>query len=158
MFFNTSRFLSVFAVLLGAVYYANASSVGSSIVSNYCDFPIYVWVVDDTSVSNRYDLQNGDSFCEEYDGAGVALKVSNQTDALANGLPMTIFAYSLDKASNKVWYDLSGVNGDAFSGHRVALQPNSSQCAGTVWPNGTKENPMAGVVCPAQNDLVLSVC
>ncbi|GKZ82079.1 hypothetical protein AnigIFM60653_011991 [Aspergillus niger] len=138
-----------------------ASAVGSAIVQNNCTSPIYLWSVGG-SVSSMQTIDPGSSYSETfyYDttSGGVALKITTTENGLYNGSPQTDYAYTLDTSSGNVFYDISDVFGDPFSGSVVSLVSSDSSCESICWAGGV---PPAGSVvrsCQDEADEVLTVC
>jgi hypothetical protein len=94
-----------------------------------------------------------ETYRHDKESGGVALKISAVHDGLYSSSPMTVFAYNL--ASGRVWYDLSDLFGDPFSGYPVVLQPSEPEI---FWQDGI---PPSGSMVRVQNasvDLILTVC
>ncbi|OJJ72114.1 hypothetical protein ASPBRDRAFT_196230 [Aspergillus brasiliensis CBS 101740] len=137
------------------------TAIGSAIVQNNCTSPIYLWSVGG-SVSAMQTIDSGSSYSEtfHYDSSsgGVALKITTSADGLYSGAAQTDYAYTLDTGSNTVFYDLSDVYGDPFSGSVVSLVSSDASCGSICWAGGV---PPAGTVvrsCQADADEVLTVC
>jgi hypothetical protein len=137
---------------------AGLASASNAVVKNNCNFPVYLWSVGG-SVGPEQTLNTGQSYSEtiHYDSAsgGVAIKLTTTPNGLYDGSPETIFAYSL--SGNLVYYDLSDVFGDAFSGHPVDLSPSDTSCPVVDWPNGTPP-PSGSFACQSGSDLTLTLC
>ncbi|KAJ5216169.1 Antigenic thaumatin-like protein [Penicillium cinerascens] len=131
-------------------------NLGRAVVVNHCNVPIYIWSVGST-VGPQQTIPSYGRFSEIYrhdkESGGIALKISTMHDGLYSNSPMTVFAYNI--ADSKVWYDISDVFGDPFSGHHVVLRPAEPEI---FWQNGI---PPSGSMVRAQEDsvdLTLTVC
>lgn len=136
-----------------------ASAVGNAVVVNKCNFPVYLWSVGG-SVSQEYTVASGGTYSEvlHHDPAsgGIAIKLTTVEGGLYNGSPQTNFAYTLDGA--QVWYDLSDVFGDPFSGHAIGVK-SSSSCPSICWPQGVATSGASQVkVCDSNSDVTLTLC
>jgi hypothetical protein len=134
----------------------NFERLGQAVIVNHCKVPIYIWSVG-SNVRPQATIFPFGRYAETYrhdkESGGVALKISAVHDGLYSSSPMTVFAYNL--ASGRVWYDLSDLFGDPFSGHPVVLQPSEPEI---FWQDGI---PPSGSMVRVQNasvDLILTVC
>lgn len=136
-----------------------ASAAGHAKVINRCNFPVFLWSVGG-SVGPRKTVQPGATFSEpihfDPQSGGVAIKITTTPNGLFDGSPQTNFAYTLD--GNIVWYDLSDVFGDAFSGSRLKLLPSVTTCPKICWPNGIPPSGSQVRNCQASSDLTLTLC
>ncbi|KAJ5485373.1 hypothetical protein N7539_005361 [Penicillium diatomitis] len=134
-------------------------AVGNAIVINQCSSPVWLWSVGGSvGPSNRIDPGQQYSETLHYDQAsgGIAIKITTDEGGLYNGSPQTNFAYTLD--GQGVWYDLSDVFGDAFSGHalKVVAAPT---CPAICWPQGVAPNGASETkVCGANANVTLTLC
>ena len=141
---------------------AAASSVGKARVVNMCPFSVSLWSVGG-SVSGPYTIgASGGYYAETFSKdpitGGRALKVTVEPNGLYSGAPQTIFAYSLDEGSGKVWYDLSDVFGDAFLGRKLVERSENPNCPAIVWPAGSPPAGSQVKVCGANKDVQLTLC
>ncbi|KAJ5669527.1 Antigenic thaumatin-like protein [Penicillium macrosclerotiorum] len=132
------------------------SRLGRAIIVNHCRTPIFVWSVG--SLVRPVELVwPGGRFYEKFRHdtitGGIALKISTSRDGLYKSAPQTIFAYNLNE--QEVWYDLSDVFGDPFTGHPVVLSPSEPQIA---WASGVPPSGSQVRVQAASTDLVLTLC
>ncbi|KAJ5220607.1 uncharacterized protein N7469_009494 [Penicillium citrinum] len=135
----TSAAVAVLAVLAPV-----ASAVGNAKVVNKCNFPVYLWSV------------GGSFYTMTLLRGGIAIKITTVQNGLYNGSPQTNFAYTLD--GQNVWYDLSDVFGDPFSGHAIGVKP-SLNCPKICWPKGVATSGASQVkVCNANSDVTLTLC
>ncbi|KZZ91729.1 Blastomyces -phase-specific protein [Moelleriella libera RCEF 2490] len=154
MFDQTNKALTTAVALAGAV-----SGIGHAVVKNGCSFPVTVWSVG-SQVSPAHTLHTGEFYSEQFawdnKTGGRALKVTHDPDGLYTGEPQVIFAYSLK--DEQVWYDLSSVFGDAFSGLKLVEGSADTSCPSIVWPQGT--SPAGSQVKTCQNgaNVTLSLC
>ncbi|PKX98380.1 Bys1 family protein, partial [Aspergillus novofumigatus IBT 16806] len=79
-------------------------TLGHALIHNTCQSPIYLWS------AYRRDPASG----------GIALKITRVADGLYAAAPQMVFAYNL--MGEQVWYDLSDVFGDPFSGSPVRVE------------------------------------
>ncbi|KAF2008109.1 putative BYS1 domain protein [Amniculicola lignicola CBS 123094] len=136
---------------------ASVSAVGNAVVKNKCTTPFYLWSVGG-SIGNRQTVAPGGTYSEalHYDAksGGIAIKITKTQDGLYSGAPTQVFAYTLDGAS--VWYDLSTVFGEPFSGSHLTVTSNS--CGTIDWPKGTHPGGSQVKVCGSGNNVVFTAC
>ncbi|KAI7970790.1 hypothetical protein EIK77_007970 [Talaromyces pinophilus] len=136
-----------------------ASAVGNAVVVNSCSFPVYLWSVDSV-VSQEYTLNPGDNYLEPLHSdpttGGVAIKITTVENGLYNASPQTDYAYSL--TNGEVWYDLSDVFGDPFSGNSLTVTPSDTSCSSIDWPSGTPPAGSQVNVCQENSDITLTLC
>ncbi|KND89150.1 hypothetical protein TOPH_06113 [Tolypocladium ophioglossoides CBS 100239] len=149
--------LSILAV--GATLASRASAVGNARVVNNCSFNVTAWSVG-SDVSAPQTLSTGGSYGEPFaldpKTGGRALKITIDQDGLYTSKPQTVFAYSLQ--DNKVWYDLSDVFGDAFSGHTLVEASSDGNCPSIVWRNGIPPAGSQVKTCGAGANVTLTLC
>jgi len=66
------------------------------------------------------------------------------------------FAYNLDGAN--VWYDLSDVFGDPFSGYTVVEYSTDASCPYIEWDTGVSPGGSQVKECESGSDVVLALC
>jgi len=150
----------LFNLISLSAFIASAQAVGRAIVTNQCGSPIYLWSVGG-SIGPKVVLGTDQSYSEAFRrdpvSGGIAIKISSLDDGIFKpNVSQTIFAYNLD--GSQIWYDMSSVFGDGFSGSRVTLTPSDSTCQPISWPFGY---PPAGSQiknCQAETNLELSFC
>lgn len=151
--------LTTAAIAIVAALAPLASAVGNAKVINRCGAPVYLWSVGG-SVGPRQTIQPGATYSEplHHDPAsgGVALKITRGKNGLFDGSPQTNFAYSLD--GNTVWYDLSDVFGDPFSGSRLKVVPSLTTCPKICWDKGVSPGGSQVKNCQATSDVTLTLC
>ncbi|UNI18466.1 hypothetical protein JDV02_004734 [Purpureocillium takamizusanense] len=149
--------LSLLAV--GAALAQLTSAVGYARVKNNCPFDVTAWSVG-TDISPAHTLRHGESYGEPFTRdpktGGRAIKVTIQPDGLWTGKPQTIYAYNLD--GNTIWYDLSDVFGDAFTGHKIKLASSNKDCPAIVWEDGVPPAGSQVKNCGADWDVTLTLC
>jgi hypothetical protein len=149
--------LSIAGAILAAATFAAA--VGNASVLNFCSFPVYVWSVGSEVVGPAV-LDTTESYTEEYAKdpvtGGKTLKITTDSNGLYDGTPQTDFAYSLD--NDQIWYDLSDVFGDAFSGSQLVVGSTNTSCPQIVWSAGTPPAGSQTKVCGSDNDVTLTLC
>ncbi|KAF9886460.1 hypothetical protein FE257_011365 [Aspergillus nanangensis] len=115
-----------------------ASAVGKAIITNRCDFDVYVTDVGSTA-GNAQKIAAGKSFSEPFrrdpKTGGIALKLTRDQDGLYTGDPQLNFAYALN-GGGRLFYDLSAVFGDPFPGEIIKVQSSDGNCPKICWPNG----------------------
>ncbi|KAK3685174.1 Bys1 family protein [Podospora appendiculata] len=137
-----------------------ASAVGNARVANKCNFAVTLWSVG-SNVAGPYTISaNGGTYSEPFVKdpvtGGMALKMTLDPNGLYTGAPQTIFAYSLDNAN--IWYDLSDLFGDAFTGKKLVEASANAACPSIVWPNGTPPAGSQVKVCGSDKDVTLTLC
>lgn len=136
-----------------------ASAVGNAKVINRCTEPVYLWSVGG-SVGPRQTIKPGATYSEalhfDPSSGGIALKITTTKNGLYDGSPQTNFAYTLDGST--VWYDLSDVFGDAFSGHPLKVVPSLTTCPKICWANGIPPSGSQVKNCQANSDITLTLC
>jgi len=136
-----------------------AAAVGSARVVNNCGFDVTLWSVG-SDVSAPHTLGTFGKYSETFqldpNTGGKAIKITRDSDGLYTGKPETIFAYNLD--GNTVWYDLSDVFGDAFTGHKLVEASASGKCSAITWENGVPPAGSQVKNCDAGSDVTLTLC
>ena len=136
-----------------------ASAAGNAIVKNNCATPVYLWSVGG-SVGPMQTIAAGKQYSEalHYDpvSGGIALKITTTSNGLYDGSPQTIFAYTLDGSS--LWYDLSDVFGDPFSGKALVVRPSVTSCSNICWANGVSPSGSQTHKCQSTSDITLTLC
>lgn len=136
-----------------------ASAVGNAIVTNHCQFPVYLWSVGG-SVGPKQTIPAGGSYTEalHHDSAsgGISLKITTVDNGLHNGSPQTNFAYTLDPGT--VWYDLSDVFGDPFSGKSIVVRPTDTTCSNICWAQGVNPGGSQTKNCNSDTSVNLDLC
>lgn len=140
-----------------------ASAVGSAIVKNQCDFPVYLWSVggsvSDVHTLNAHDGGYSELMRTDDTSGGIALKMTLEEDGLFTGKPQTIFAYALGGGEGKVAYDLSDVFGDPFSGNTLSLAPAEDTCKSICWNGGISASYVSNTeMCTEDTDVTLTLC
>jgi len=136
------------------------SAIGNARVINSCAFPITLWSVG-SSVSVPSTLAPfGGSYAEPFtvdpQTRGRTIKITFDADGLYTGKPQTSFAYSLD--GDSVWYDLSDVFGNAFSGYKIKERSMDGTCGVIEWTNGVPPAGSQVKKCGSGKDVVLELC
>ncbi|KAI4140832.1 MAG: hypothetical protein LQ340_007788 [Diploschistes diacapsis] len=123
------------AVALATLALPAAYAQGTAAVVNMCDFPAYIWSVSNSQAPMVALPNTTVGYQEDYrsqpDGAGISLKLA--TSYLGDGeidmsKNVTQFEYTNVPGVGMVWYDISHVNGNAFQGYPVLLQPSDLSC------------------------------
>lgn len=134
-------------------------ALGQAKVINNCNFDVSVWSVG-ANIAGPWRLtKNGGTYAETFvkDAVtgGKALKVTIPEDGLFTGAPQTDFAYNLD--GTQVFYDLSDVFGDPFSGHKLFVS-GSKDCPSINWPTGVSPGGSQVKVCGSATDVTFVLC
>ncbi|KAJ5981008.1 hypothetical protein N7481_008306 [Penicillium waksmanii] len=139
------------------------SALGSAVVHNKCDFPVYLWSVD-SSISDTMTLVASEGgYSEVYRSddttGGIALKMTLEEDGLTTSKPQTIFSYALNDDESKIFYDLSDVFGDPFTGHTLSVTPSEDSCEGICWNGGISASYVSNTeACTQDADVTLTLC
>lgn len=147
--------------ITGAVLsFATATfALGQAKVINNCNFDVSVWSVG-SNIDGPWRLTKGggtyaETFVRDAVTGGKALKVTIPEDGLFTGAPQTNFAYNLD--GTQIWYDLSDVFGDPFSGHKLVVS-GSKGCGTIIWPTGVPPGGSQVKVCGSATDVTFVIC
>lgn len=136
-----------------------ASAVGNAIVKNNCPYPVYLWSVG-SAVGPRQTIAAGKKYTEvlRHDpvSGGIAIKITKTANGLYDGSAQTNFAYTLD--GSQIWYDLSDVFGDPFSGKGMAVDPSVASCPDICWPNGVSPSGSQTHDCTSTSSITLTLC
>jgi Blastomyces yeast-phase-specific protein len=145
---------------VASLAFAPLAIAGSARVTNNCDSEVTVWSVGG-SIAGPWTLAaNGGTYSEAFEkdpqSGGKAIKITKDPNGLYDGAPQTTFAYNLD--GGNVWYDLSDVFGDAFSGAKLVEASADESCPSIVWDTGVPPNGSQVKVCEADADVTLTLC
>ena len=126
------------AFTLAALAIPAVHAQGTAAVVNMCEFPAYIWSVGDEA-SPMVALPNQtvgyqESYRQKADKSGISIKIApsflpiDNTDGgnMDTSANITQFEYTISPGT--VWYDISYVNGNAFQGVPVLLQPSDLSC------------------------------
>ncbi|KAL2858027.1 hypothetical protein BJY01DRAFT_72636 [Aspergillus pseudoustus] len=134
----------------------NETALGHAMVFNRCHGPIFLWSVGE-NISPQNIIQPNQTYAEPFrrdpKTGGIAIKITTVRDGLYTSAPQTVFAYNL--VENLVWYDLSDVFGDPFSGKHVSLVPSEPAIS---WEDGVPPSGSQVRMLDASTDLILTVC
>jgi len=119
---------------------------GNAIVSNRCNYDIWVWSVGAASSSGPIHVPARSQFSEPFHTTGTSFKVS-KTNKLIGGAH-TQFEYSIVK--NLVWFDISLIN--CVKGKDASACPGHSQGLAMGSPNAAcgRIACAGGSYCPTQ--------
>ena len=95
-----------------------------------------------------------EAFHKDPTSGGIAIKITTSSNGLYTGAPQQIFAYSLD--GNALWYDLSTVYGDPFSGSHLTVTQDGSPSID--WPNGISPGGSQVKEGVSDRDVVFTAC
>ncbi|KAE8348685.1 blastomyces yeast-phase-specific protein [Aspergillus coremiiformis] len=135
------------------------TAVGNAVVKNSCTHPVYLWSVGG-SVGPKQTIESGQNYSEPFhhdpSSGGVSLKITTVDNGIYSGSGQLNYAYTLD--NNGVWYDLSDVFGDPFSGSAVVVKPTDTSCPSICWPSGISPGGSQVKVCQSGSNEVLELC
>ncbi|KAF2677495.1 hypothetical protein K458DRAFT_319660 [Lentithecium fluviatile CBS 122367] len=139
---------------------AGAHAVGRAIVTNQCDDPVYLWSVG-SDISPQVVLEKDQSYSEVFHHdpktGGIAIKIAPVENGIfLPNVSQTIFAYNLD--GNTIWYDMSDIFGDGFTGRRMTVAPTDAACESIIWWGGKPPGGSQVKNCQAETDLELTFC
>ncbi|KAF2685897.1 hypothetical protein K458DRAFT_417086 [Lentithecium fluviatile CBS 122367] len=146
-----------FTIITLATLASSAAAVGNAIIKNNCPQTIYAWSVGG-DIGPKQTIGTGKQYSEQLHrdpkSGGIALKMTKVNDGLWTGAPEQIFSYSLDGAL--VWYDLSTVFGEPFSGQHIKV---TSEGGPTIdWPKGTNPGGSQVKVGNSEKNVVFTAC
>ncbi|OOF96754.1 hypothetical protein ASPCADRAFT_206923 [Aspergillus carbonarius ITEM 5010] len=136
-------------------------AIGSAVVQNNCTYPVYLWSVGG-SIGPSQTIASGSSYSETFHrdptSGGISLKITKTSNGLFDGSPQTNYAYTLDTDTSSVFYDLSDVFGDPFSGSALSVVPSDSGCGSICWANGVPPAGSQVKSCQQNSNEVLTLC
>ncbi|EEH17357.2 hypothetical protein PABG_07518 [Paracoccidioides brasiliensis Pb03] len=159
--------MSIKKVVVAAAAFAGllpATLAGTAKVQNNCGYPVYLWSVGGDNGQMNVIPPNH-SYAEQYrvarNGGGISLKISKNQNLAS----ITQFEYTL--AGNKLFYDISAINGEPFVNDGISLSSPNGNCHKVICPPG--ESPCKSVYnkpnddfathsCSAAADLTLVLC
>ncbi|KAF1845370.1 uncharacterized protein K460DRAFT_281718 [Cucurbitaria berberidis CBS 394.84] len=136
---------------------ASTAFAGVTIVTNKCDFDVWVTSVSTTTGPTKKIASNS-SYTEGqyFDGTGTAIKVTRAEKGLWQGKAVLIFAYSYTKGG-PIYYDLSSHSGFDFWGKKLTVQGQQGKGAEVLTWEGTPK-PNHTAVYWGETDLTLTLC
>lgn len=147
------------AVVTTLAALAPLASAGNAVVWNNCQGTVHLWSVGG-SVGPMQTLAHGENYTEvvhvDPSSGGVSIKITRPANGLFTAAPQMDFAYTLD--GSNLWYDLSDVFGDPFSGHVAVVRPSVTSCPKICWPTGISPAGSQVKVCSANSDITLTLC
>ncbi|KAL5115001.1 hypothetical protein ACEQ8H_007110 [Pleosporales sp. CAS-2024a] len=135
------------STILFAALQATLAAAGNAIISNRCNYDIWVWSVQPGSSSAAIHIPARSQWSEPmHVGSPTSLKVSKSDTLLAG--QQTQFEYSI--INNQLWFDLSFVN--CAQGKSSANCPGADGGLSMSSPNSAcgKLDCSAGSYCPTQ--------
>ncbi|KAJ0164696.1 Antigenic thaumatin-like protein [Colletotrichum tanaceti] len=140
-----------------------AAAVGKATVVNNCAAEVYLWSVGGDVHNVGALALGGASYAEPLTRdpvtGGRAIKVTRVKDGLYSNAPQLVFAYTLDAGTGgNVWYDLSTVFGDGFSGSKLVVASQLATCPAIVWGSGVSPGGSQVKACTAEKDVILTLC
>lgn len=138
-----------------------ASAAGNARVINNCADSVAVFSVGQ-AISDPVVLAAGgglytEAMIRDPVTVGRSISVTRNATDLYLGHAQTVFAYTLAD-NDLVYYDLTDVNGDAFSGSHLTLASADASCPTTDWPAGAAPDGVETMVCEADSDITLTLC
>lgn len=136
---------------------ASTALAGFTIVTNKCDFDVWVTSVSTTpgetkKISPKQSYTEGQYF----DGTGTAIKITRSEKGLWEGKPVLILGYSYTKGG-PIYYDLSSSSGFDFWGKKLTVRgPKGKGAEELTWDGTPKPNHTA--VYWGEVDLMLTLC
>lgn len=155
------------AVLLALA--PSALAVGSAIVVNNCDFPVYYASVGPGYGSAMKAIEPNGKYTETYSQPNSGISIKLAPVAVLEG---QISQFEFTWAAGKIFYDLSNINGYPFAVDGMELVPSmadnsaNSACVPVNCPAGqaictaayNAPDDIRTMVCDEQSDLVLTMC
>jgi hypothetical protein len=159
--------LATIASLFPAATLAKDSDKGRAIVQNHCDHEVYLWSIADSADVKMTKVDAGGSYEETFqpnnNGGGMSIKISDK-DSQDH---VTQFEYTISDDENKVYYDLSNIDGYPFEKGGVTISPSDESCPVVKCPPGVSkceeaynkpDDDHATHGCPLSSDLELILC
>lgn len=152
----------LFLAVLASSFLASVVFAGSANVVNNCPSDLYLWSVGDVAAP-MVTISAGANWTEAYQTrayGGISIKISPTIDDTS----IVQFEYTLD---DKLWYDLSNVNGNPFRSSDLLLSSKGTTCQDIACPAGESNCKMAYTVfdddyathaCDGGIDLTLTMC
>lgn len=135
------------STIILAALQATLAAAGNAIISNRCNYDIWVWSVGQGSSSAAIHVPARGQYTEAMrSGSPTALKVSKSNALLAG--QHTQFEYSI--VNNQMWFDISFVN--CAKGQSSASCPGADAGLSMTSPNSAcgKVHCAGGSYCPSQ--------
>ncbi|PGH12368.1 hypothetical protein AJ79_04316 [Helicocarpus griseus UAMH5409] len=140
---------------------------GKAKIENKCPDTLYMWPIAHTGSVEKISIAPGDSYEEEMrtndNGGGISLKLGkSETDE-----KVSQFEYTLSPDGDKVFYDLSNIDGYPFADDGVTITPSDGSCPVVTCPAGEElckdaynvwNDDHATKGCPSSTDLTMTVC
>ncbi|CAO2655862.1 Nn.00g046650.m01.CDS01 [Neocucurbitaria sp. VM-36] len=136
---------------------ASTALAAATIVTNKCDFDVWVTSVSTTTGETK-KITPTSSYTEGqyFDGTGTAIKVTRSENGLWQNKPVLTFAYSYTKGG-PIYYDLSSHSGFDFWGKKLTIKGEQGKGAEEVtWDGTPKPNHTAAYW--GETDLTLTLC
>lgn len=138
----------------------SALAIGRAIVTNQCDDTIYLWSVGSSTgpqIVLPKDSSYGETFTSDPQSGGISLKITSTPGGLFTpNASQLIFAYNID--DKDVWYDMSSLFGNGFSGRTLRIQPSDEACGSIVWHDGRTPAGSKTKRCQRETNLELTFC
>lgn len=143
-----------------AVSLPSVLAVGTVYVANTCSYDVFLWSVG-SNVGPKTLLHQYDLYSEQYHydnkTGGISIKITTKDNGLYDASPQLNLAYALDVANRTIYYDISDVFGDPFSGETVVLVGKEG-CPAIIWPDGIPPAGTQTQACSDDTDLYLTFC
>jgi hypothetical protein len=140
---------------------------GKAIIKNQCAEPVHVWSIAGDAEEKTSTIEGGGEWSEDYrendNGGGISIKLSYDE----SHDDVSQFEYTLAPSENKVYYDLSNIDGYPFRHGGTSIKPSDDSCPAVNCPAGVKEckdaynmpfDDHATKGCSEDADLTLVLC
>ncbi|PGH21585.1 hypothetical protein AJ80_03145 [Polytolypa hystricis UAMH7299] len=140
---------------------------GTASIKNQCKDTAYLWSIAGSAGEDMITLKSGETYSEEYrkngNGGGLSIKIA--LDKHQNDVSQ--FEYTLSDSEDKVYYDLSNIDGYPFKEGGISITPSDPDCPTVTCPAGEgtcKEaynqpyDDHATHGCPIESDLAMVLC
>jgi len=99
---------------------------GKATIQNKCGYDVYITSIADSADAKTKTVKSGSSFSEDFkengNGGGISIKISEDKAQKS----VTQLEYTL--SGEKVFYDLSNIDGNPFKDGGVTVTPSDSSC------------------------------
>lgn len=135
----------------GLLALASTALAGNSIVKNNCAEQVYLTITDSSQSSTQYALAgNGGSYSAPISGQGNSFGITKNSDYYSASTAKLIWGFS--DTPPTLYYSVSSVNGDPFSGESWKLSATDGSCASVSNYDGQTNT------CADSNDFTLALC
>lgn len=158
---------TAFAAIAALAALVPSAFAGSAHVKNQCDHDVYAQSIADSADADLVTISPGGSYSEEFqvnaNGGGISIKLSDSEDQK----DVSQFEYTLSDSDNKVFYDLSNIDGYPFKDGGVSIIPSDDSCPKILCEGGVAkckeaynkpDDDHATKGCSSDTDLELVLC